>query len=379
MTVLDDDRMDQRLRRAGERLRHEAPSAAATSDALEAVDSRPVPPRRVGRWVAPAVVAAVAASVVGLLLVVGSRDEAVEQRPADLPFIPPGEVSAHLYAVNYDGAGGHCAALVGQDGIPAQGCLAGDQNQLGRAVVTAVDGSLRTIVSPGHTNVHGQEDASCFRDVAEANEGRFVDVLTCGGGQPVFGLLPVEPGEQTEWFVRRVTGTDVVIEPVGDDGVTYLFDVPDAVLRPCRIVATQLGAGAWVDACSPEATVRALTVLGDAVYLIGPAADSLDWLAEDRFDTLECPDLPGLLRAAAEAGGVTVRLTCRNDLAVIVQGSAELATGRAGTWAMALERTSGHWQVVAQGAALPCTPEELCTAFGPSDDLSDAAAPIPRL
>ena len=64
---------------------------------------------------APAVVAAVAASVVGLLLLVGSRDEAVEQRPADLPFIPPGEVSAHLYAVNYDGAGGHCAALVGQD------------------------------------------------------------------------------------------------------------------------------------------------------------------------------------------------------------------------------------------------------------------------
>ena len=109
-------------------------------------------------------------------------------------------------------------------------------------MVAAVDGDLRTIVSPGHTNVHGQEDASCFGDVAEANEGRFVDVLTCGGGQPVFGLLPVEPGEQTEWFVRRVTGRDVAIEPVSDDGVTYLFDVPDAALRPCRIVATQLGA-----------------------------------------------------------------------------------------------------------------------------------------
>ena len=66
---------------------------------------------------APAVVAAVAASVIGLLVFVGSRDEAVEERPADLPITPPGEVSAHLYAVDFDGAGGHCAALVGQDGI----------------------------------------------------------------------------------------------------------------------------------------------------------------------------------------------------------------------------------------------------------------------
>ena len=37
MTNLDDDRMDQRLRRAGERLRHEAPAEAATRDALEAL------------------------------------------------------------------------------------------------------------------------------------------------------------------------------------------------------------------------------------------------------------------------------------------------------------------------------------------------------
>ena len=65
--------------------------------------------------------------------------------------------------------------------------------------------------------------------------------------------------------MRSVTGRDVAIELVGDDGVTYLFDVPDAALRPCRIVATQLGAGAWVDACSPVATVRALTGLGGAV------------------------------------------------------------------------------------------------------------------
>jgi hypothetical protein len=314
-----------------------------------------------------------------LLVVAGRRDEAVEERPADLPFIPPGEVSAHLYAVNHDGAGGNCVALVGQDGIPAQGCLAGDQGQLGRAVVTVVDGNLRTIVSPGHTGVHGQEDDSCFPDLAEANEGRFVDVITCGGGKPVFGLLPVEPGEQTEWFVRSVTGRDVAIEPAGDDGVTYLFDVPDAVLRPCRIVVTQLGSGAWVDACSPEATVRALTDLGGAVYLVGPAVDSLEWLPDDRLEVLGCTDLPGLLQSAGQAGGVTVRIICRDDLAVVVQGSAELATGRAGMWAMALDRTSGQWLVVEQGAALACTPEPFCATFGPLDDLADAAAPIPRL
>ena len=379
MTSLDEERMDQRLRRAGERLRHDAPSAAATSDALEALSSRPPPPRRVERWVAPAVVATVAAAVIALLVFAQSRDDAVEEGPADLPFAPPGEVSAHLYALDYDGAGGHCVALVGQDGIPAQGCLAGDQNQLGRAVLTTVDGQLRTIVSPGSTGAHGQEDASCFRELSAAHGGRFIDVLTCGGGQPVFGLLPVDPGGNTEWFVRSVTGRDVAIEPVGDDGVTYLFDVPDAVLRPCRIVATQLGAGAWVDACSPEATVRALTGLGDAVYLIGPSVDSLEWLPDDRLEALGCTDLPGLLRAAGEAGGVTVRLTCRDDLAVIVQGSAELGTGRAGTWAMTLERTTGQWLVVAQGAAVPCTPDEFCAAFGPLDDLADAAAPIPRL
>ena len=235
MTTLDDERMDQRLRRAGERLRHEAPSAAATSDAVEAVDSMPPPPRRAARWVAPAVVAAVAASIIALLVFVGTRDDVVEERPADLPFIPPGEVSAHLYAVDYDGAGGNCVALVGQDGIPAQGCLAGDQDQLGRAVVTVVDGDLRTIVSPGHTNVHGQEDDSCFDDVAEANEGRFVDVLTCGGSQPVFGLLPVEPGDETEWFVRDVTGRDAPVDLVTGDGVTYLFEAADAHYRPCRV------------------------------------------------------------------------------------------------------------------------------------------------
>ena len=77
---------------------------------------------------------------------------------------------------------------------------------------------------------------------------------------------------------------------VGDDGVTYLFDVPDAALRPCRIVATQLGAGAWVDACSPVATVRALTGLGGAVYLIGPAADALEWLVGRSRST--CSDAP---------------------------------------------------------------------------------------
>jgi hypothetical protein len=379
MTNLDDDRMDQRLRRAGERLRHEAPSGDATFDALEALSVRPLPPRRAARWVAPLVVAAVAASVVGLLLLVGSRDEAVEEPPADQPSTTAGEVSAHLYAQDFDGAGGHCVSLVGQDGAPTQGCLAGDQKQLGRAVVTAVDGDLRTIVSPGLTTVHGQEDPSCFGDLADAHGGRFVDIVTCGGGQPVFGLLPVEPGEETEWFVRSVTGRDVAIELVGDDGVTYLFDVPDAVLRPCRIVATQLSAGAWVDACSPEGTVRALTGLGGAVYLIGPAADALERPSDDRLEVLGCTDLPGLLRAAAEAGGVTVRLTCRDQLAVVVQGSAELATGRAGTWAMALDHTTGQWLVVEQGAALPCTPEPFCATFGPLDDLADAAAPIPRL
>ena len=122
--------------------------------------------------------------------------------------------------------------------------------------------------------------ASCVRELESAHDGQVVDVITCGSGQPVFGLTPLEPSGEPEWFVRSVTGRDVALELVADDGVTYLFDVPDAALRPCRIVATRAGAGAWVDACSPVATVRALTVLDGVVHLIGPATDSLEWLPD---------------------------------------------------------------------------------------------------
>ena len=84
----------------------------------------------------------------------------------------------------------------------------------------------------------------------------------------------------------------------------------------------------------------------------------------------------GVAAFAGEAGGVTVRITCRDDLAVVVQGSAELATGRAGTWAMALDHTTGQWLVVEQGAALAVHTEP--SSAPPSARWTTSPTPPPR-
>ena len=218
---------------------------------------------RPARWVAPVVLAAIAASVLALLVVAGRRDEAVEERPADLPF---DVLLVRCRHTCYDGgpmtgAGGNCVALVGQDGIPAQGCLAGDQGQLGRAgPVTVVDGNLRTIVSPGHTGVHGQEDdfvlalTSLRRTKPGSSMSSRAAVVSRSSA-----CFPIEPGEQTD--VVRAQGDGPGCRRrrrPATTGVTYLFDVPDAdpPSVPRRGHPTRLGEHGSTPAARRRLSVR---------------------------------------------------------------------------------------------------------------------------
>ena len=383
VTMIDDERLDRRLRRAGERLRHEAPDRAATDVALAeriAVDAgRPAGGPR--RWVVPAVLAAVAASALAVILVARPGREAADGRPAGVP----DDVAVRVYAADFDGDGGRCLEVLAPGDEAVRGCVPGEQRTWGRPVLAPVGGGTMTIVATTETGRYSPYRNECFDDLPRAADGsaRFVDVVTCGDGRPVYGLLPTEPWGRTTWFVRTADGRDVAVTPVDGTGATWVFDVPGAAQRPCLVIATQLGAGGWVDACSSLPTVRALTGIGDGPALIGPAADDFEVLSDARAAGLGCPDLRGLLRATLPFGGVTVRLSCRGTLAVAVQGGAELALGRVEPLTLALELVDGEWRVVADGDELSCEPADapprFCAAFGPVTTLADAAAEIPRL
>ena len=130
MTKLDDERIDQRLRRAGERLRHEAPPPPR----------RPTPSRRSarGRAAAPrgtmggsAVVAAVAASVVGLWCSSGRATRRSRSRPADQPSLLRATCPHTCTRRTSTVPAATASRSSARTGSPAQGCLAGDQRPVG--------------------------------------------------------------------------------------------------------------------------------------------------------------------------------------------------------------------------------------------------------
>jgi hypothetical protein len=82
-TRTPDDRMDERLRAAGDRLRATAPGSEDTERSLTAV-AGPAGWRRRG-WVGPAVVVAAAAATIGVLVITGGPERADEQVPAESP------------------------------------------------------------------------------------------------------------------------------------------------------------------------------------------------------------------------------------------------------------------------------------------------------
>ncbi|CAN5714568.1 hypothetical protein BH18ACT2_BH18ACT2_22200 [soil metagenome] len=358
--VLDDDRIDQRLRRAGERLRHDGLRGSMVEAALEHLSDRP-PERRDRRRLAPTVLGAVAVMLAVLVLV--RQDEPIEVAPT-----ATAAPAIERVADDFDGDGGGCTAIFSSASeLLAQGCLSGAQLRSERTFIAMADDELMPVAPspPGRCALAGQE-------------GRIVDVVACDPGRELYGLVPTEPWGTAEWFVTDRTGAEVRLQPLDLDGDVLVFDVPGAADRPCLVVASAAGDGEWSDACTAVRTIRALTAVGGRVAVIGPLATSVEPADVDLIERLDCVDLLGLLRRADIRGGVTIQLRCVGDLAVVVQGWAELELGRAGPLGLLLERQDGRWVVVDEGATLPCAPTRFCEVFGPTDDLTMAADPIPR-
>jgi hypothetical protein len=80
-TRTPDDLMDERLRAAGDRLRATAPSPAATTAALGERLGRHAGAHRTW-WALPTGLVAAAAATIGVLVVAGQQDDAVDQVPA---------------------------------------------------------------------------------------------------------------------------------------------------------------------------------------------------------------------------------------------------------------------------------------------------------
>jgi hypothetical protein len=83
-TRTPDDVMDERLRAAGDRLRATSPPPAATKAALAELRGHPGTLRRLW-WVLPTGLIAAAAATIGVLVLAGGPDEAVEEVPAVTP------------------------------------------------------------------------------------------------------------------------------------------------------------------------------------------------------------------------------------------------------------------------------------------------------
>ena len=370
--------LDTRLRDAGARLREGAPTTDATEQALAALGDVRLDDdgtRRNWRWVvAPAVLVAAAAAIIGVVVVTRPDETAVV--PADTtvaPTIPPSDldfgVDLAISDADFDGDGGACLTL-STPTDSAAGCVDGPtmRASYGHSLSLRLDGAGYLFDPPG---VAGTGEPARLRasdpvidaciDDAEV-QGSLVEVAGCDStGAGIVGVLPRSPGGSVTWTAGGTEGVALDLLAASADIGARVFRSPAAsASQPCVIVVAR--GNSVRDACGIPGTSVHLAGSSDAPLVV--TADSGTGTATiDRLDagaTLgvnECAELTaGELVALLPEHGTAGSLLCGGDLgAVWVPPTTADRRLPETSWDVLQRDAGGTWSVAAAGVEYTCT------------------------
>jgi len=262
---MSDTDLEQRLHDLGAALRATAPDRPEAARALTTVQE--VPPSQ-RRWVTPALVAGIAAGVIGLLVWFARPDDAAEPNPPAAPTPSSGRGAEwRISDENWDGRGGQCVTVT-SDGEMATGCVEGNRRLVPLWAAIGDDPIVVEPTSAGYTvgTVTYGGDIECNLD--GLLPGRLHEVR-CGSVVQQIRLLPSTPDR--DFVPVGASAGDLQFDPVRVDGVrgvTAYLSRARLGGDQCLVVLADDRAG-WREACTDFSAEHNLAIgVGGALWIV---------------------------------------------------------------------------------------------------------------
>jgi hypothetical protein len=266
---MSDTDLERRLHELGAALRAFAPDRPEAARALTTVQE--VPPSQ-RRWVTPALIAGIAAGLIGLLVWFARPDDVPEPNPPAAPTPSSGRGAEwRISGEDWDGRGGQCVTVT-SDGETATGCVEGNRRRL---PLWAAIGDDPIVVEPtgaGYTlgRVTYGGDIEC--NLGALVPGRLHEVR-CGSVVQQIRLLPSSPDR--DFVPVGGDDSDLQFDPVRVDGVrgvTAYLSRAGVGEDQCLVVLADDRAG-WREACTDFSVERNLAIgVGEAMWIVHVSA-----------------------------------------------------------------------------------------------------------